>query len=256
LIIYHFKLNKMTATLSLRLTPQITWEKLPTDYILPDDPVENILQPLLASALTEALDIANLLTPMTLVATNMGICAKIDQRTVVKAPDWFYVPTVYPLPQGEIRRSYTPNLEGNIPLIIMEFLSETDGGEYSVRPTYPYGKLWFYEKIVTVPYYVIFDPSLPLLEVRYLQSKGYELLMPNSEGKYLIKPLGLNLGIWQGTRQNITAYWLRWWDNSGNLLLWGSETIEQKQQQLEQEKLKIQRLAKRLQELGIELEEE
>ncbi|GBF79183.1 Uma2 family endonuclease [Aphanothece sacrum] len=238
----------MASTVSLKLTTQIIWEKLPKDYILPDNPVENILQPLLASALTEALDLANLLISKMLVATNMGICAKIDQRTVVKAPDWFYVLNVYPLSQGEIRRSYTPNLEGDIPLIVMEFLSETDGGEYSVRPTYPYGKLWFYEKIIKVPFYVIFEPSIPLLEVRQLKSDVYELLTPNIEGQYLIEPLGLRLGIWTGTRQNITTYWLRWWDISGNLLLWGSEKIEQ-------EKCKVQRLAKRLKELGIELEE-
>ncbi|MBE9097681.1 hypothetical protein [Tychonema sp. LEGE 07203] len=35
--------------------PVVTWEKLPSDFILPDDPVENIQQPLLAAALTDAL---------------------------------------------------------------------------------------------------------------------------------------------------------------------------------------------------------
>ncbi|WP_287726970.1 hypothetical protein [Microcystis sp. M061S2] len=29
----------------------ITWEKLPDDFILPDEPVDNNLQPLLAAAL-------------------------------------------------------------------------------------------------------------------------------------------------------------------------------------------------------------
>ncbi|MGV0105816.1 hypothetical protein NSTCB13_04577 [Nostoc sp. DSM 114160] len=31
---------------------KITWEKLPDDYKLPDDPVDNINQPALAAALT------------------------------------------------------------------------------------------------------------------------------------------------------------------------------------------------------------
>lgn len=31
--------------------PSITWEKLPADFILPDEPVESTLQPLLAAAL-------------------------------------------------------------------------------------------------------------------------------------------------------------------------------------------------------------
>lgn len=238
----------MTLTLSQPLIPHISWEKLPSDYVLPDDPVDNILQPLLAAALTESLDLASQLSAHCLVASNMGICAKINQKMTIKAPDWFYVPRVYPLLEGEIRRSYTPQLEGEIPLIVMEFLSETDGGEYSSRPTYPYGKLWFYEQIIKVPYYIIFEPSVPHLEVRYLQSQGYELLTLNAEGQYWIEPLGLNLGIWQGKRQNITASWLRWWDASGNLLLWGAEKIEKERQ-------KNQRLLQRLQELGANLED-
>ncbi|MDJ0634975.1 MAG: Uma2 family endonuclease [Xenococcaceae cyanobacterium MO_188.B29] len=74
-----------------------------------------------------------------------------------------------------IRRSYTPHTEGDIPAIVMEFLSETDTEEYSIRPTYPYGKLWFYERIVQIPVYVTFDPSSGMLEVRQLKSGAYEI---------------------------------------------------------------------------------
>ncbi len=37
--------------------PTITWEKLPDDFILPDEPVDNNLQPLLAAALRESLQL-------------------------------------------------------------------------------------------------------------------------------------------------------------------------------------------------------
>lgn len=40
---------------STQSTPTVTWKALPADYKLPDDPVENIQQPLLAAALTDAL---------------------------------------------------------------------------------------------------------------------------------------------------------------------------------------------------------
>ena len=30
----------------------VTWEKLPDDYLLPDDPVDNLTQPALAAALS------------------------------------------------------------------------------------------------------------------------------------------------------------------------------------------------------------
>ena len=39
--------------------------------------------------------------------------------------------------------------------------------------------------------------------------------------------------------------WLRWWDRSGNLLLWSAE-------QSEQERLRVKKLAAKLRELGID----
>jgi Uma2 family endonuclease len=191
-----------------------------------------------------------------LVATNMGICTKVDGKTVIKAPDWFYVPQVSPLQQGEIRRSYTPHTEGELPAIVMEFLSDTDGGEYSYRPLTPYGKMWFYERILKVPLYIVFDPVQPLLEVRQLNQDGrYELLKANNQGRYFVACLNLYLGIWQGKRQEQSTHWLRWWDSQGNLLLWGSEGIAQEKQRAEQEKQRADLLAEKLRTMGINPEE-
>ncbi len=119
--------------------PTITWEKLPDDFILPDEPVDNNLQPLLAAALRESLELAGLILESMLIASNFGLCATVNNQTVVKAPDWVYIPSVKPIASGEIRRSYTPHLEGEIPAIVLEFISETEGGEYSINPHYPYG---------------------------------------------------------------------------------------------------------------------
>ncbi|ACK69745.1 conserved hypothetical protein [Gloeothece citriformis PCC 7424] len=230
----------MTSIIELQKTPKIIWEKLPDDYILPDDPVDNISQPLLASALTEAIELQGLVTPEMLIAVNMGICVKVEGKIVIKAPDWFYVPQVFPLSEGTIRRSYTPHTEGDVPAIVMEFLSETEGGEYSIRPIYPYGKLWFYEKIIKVPTYVIFEPDSGRLEVRELQQDAYELLSPDEQGRYFISSLGIYLGVWYGKRLNLTTHWLRWWDEEGNLLLWGSERMIQDQQRIEQAEARAQ----------------
>ena len=38
--------------------------------------------------------------------------------------------------------------------------------------------------------------------------------------------MGVELGLWQGTYQNQTMLWLRWWDLEGNLLLTGQATAE------------------------------
>lgn len=131
----------MTATEVRQLNPlpPITWEKLPADFNLPDEPVESNLQPLLAAALRESLELAGLILESCLVASNFGICATVGNKTIVKAPDWVYVPSVQSLPEGEIWRSYTPHLEGDVPTIVMEFISEAEGGEYSINPHFSYG---------------------------------------------------------------------------------------------------------------------
>ncbi len=231
----------MTQTVKTTKKPTILWETLPDDFVLPDDPGENTLQPLLAAALSEALDLAGVVSSEMLITSNVGICATVDGRIVVKAPDWFYVPRVLPVGKDVIRRSYTPHREGEIPAVVMEFLSDTDAEEYSIRPTYPYGKLWFYERILQVPVYVIFDPYSGSLEVRQLINQHYEVQSPNSDGRYPVTSLGLSLGVWEGTRLQTSAHWLRWWDASGTLLLWGSEQIGLEQQRTAQQRHRAER---------------
>lgn len=231
--------------LSTKIEPTVTWEALPTDFVLPDDPVENIQQPDLAAALTDALGAASLIQSEMLIGSNFGLVATINNKTVVKAPDWFYVPKVYPVIKGTVRRSYTQNLEGEPVSIVMEFLSETECGEFSVRATPLYGKLYFYQKILQVPTYITYDPYAPSLEVRCLENGEYKIQQPNSQGQVWIPELKLFLGIWSGERLGQSMNWLRWWDRSGNLLLWSSE-------QSQQERLRAEKLAAKLRELGID----
>ncbi|WP_218079978.1 Uma2 family endonuclease [Anthocerotibacter panamensis] len=259
----------------------ITWEKLPANFPLPDDPVDNLDQPLLAMALTSALNQAGRTDASMLFSTNYGVCARVNDKTVVKAPDWMYVPAIT-VARTEVERSYTPHLEGSVPAVVMEFLSDTEGGEYSVKPVYPYGKWFFYEQILAVPVYVLFDLANGHLEVYQRQDRHYEACEPGAEGRFWIEPLGLWLGVWQGTWMNRTGLWLRWWDPASQLLYWGAEQAEQERQRAEQERQRAEqerqraeqerqraeqerfareqaqqqliRLTARLQELGIDLE--
>ncbi|MEG4350020.1 Uma2 family endonuclease [Microcoleus sp. LAD1_D3] len=210
---------------------KITWEKLPDDFILEEQPLQNIDQPLLAAALREILEIAGLILEGTLVAPNMGICATLDNKLVIKAPDLFYARNVQPLSPQEIRRSYTPNLEGEIPVFVMELLSATSYDEYSNKPTYPPGKWFFYRQVLRVPIYALFEPAAGVLEVYKLDSSGdYQIQQPDLNGRYWIEGVGLFLGVWQGTKAERTGYWLRWWDESGEMLLWGAEMVERERQ--------------------------
>ncbi|MDJ0733788.1 MAG: Uma2 family endonuclease [Nostocaceae cyanobacterium] len=228
----------------VQIQPNVTWEALPADFVLPDDPVENIQQPPLAAALTDALGAARLIQNYMLIGSNFGLVATVNKKIVVKAPDWFYVPQVQPVAAEIVRRSYTPNLEGEPVAVVMEFLSDTEGGELSVRSTPPYGKLYFYERILQVPTYVTYDPYEAIIEVRCLQNGQYILQQADTNGRFWIPELELFLGIWQGERLCQTMNWLRWWDKQGNLLLWSSE-------QAEIERQRAERLAQKLREMGI-----
>ncbi len=233
---------------------QITWEKLPDDYVLPDEPVDNINQPPLAAALTESLEISGKLPENALAPTNYGICATLNGKIVIKAPDWAYVPSIR-VAREEVKRSYTPQLQGDMPVIVIEFISDTDGTEYSIKPTYPPGKWFFYERILKVPNYLIFEPDSGSLEVYRLGDTGqYSLQAADENNRHQIAEINLYLGVWQGTRENRTGYWLRWWDEQGQLLLWGSELAEQERQRAEQERQRVERLIAQLRAAGIEPE--
>jgi Uma2 family endonuclease len=239
---------------------KIEWETLPDGFELPDEPVDNLTQPLLAAVLREILEIAGLITPEMIIATNFGICNKVDGKTAIKAPDWLYVPKVKTIDQE--RRSYTPHTEGDLPLIVMEFISETEGGEYSINPHYPYGKWYFYEQIMKIPVYIIFHPTEGIVEFYRLIEGHYQIQKPNDQGHYWIEEMNLFFGVWQGTKADRSGYWLRWWDRSQNMLPWGTERIEQERQKTEQEKQekeellqKLNALNQKLQAMGIELED-
>ncbi|TAH20032.1 MAG: Uma2 family endonuclease, partial [Oscillatoriales cyanobacterium] len=140
-----------------------------------------------------------------------------------EAPDWFYVPNVGPLVDGEIRRSYVIWREYMVPIIAIEFARKP-------------GKFWVYEQIIRIPYYAIYVIKTSQLEVYNWVNGCYCRLEPNDRGHYPIDRMGIELGLWEGSYQNQTQRWLRWWDNQGNLLLTGSEQARLERLHTEQER--------------------
>lgn len=233
----------------------ITWPLLPADFQLPDDPVEDENKPLLAAALRQPIAAIPHLMQDALVVSNFALCAGVnlfstnnEQRIICKAPDWMYIKAVNRKDVSQVRRSYTPHTEGTIPQVVMEFLSETYGEEYSVESTQRVGKWFFYEQVIKVPRYVIFRATTANLEVYALESERYKLQEPDVNGRFWIPGLDLFLGVWEGTHEGRTGYWLRWWNAEGDLLLWSEERIEKERQRAE-------RLAEKLRQAGIEIEE-
>jgi Putative restriction endonuclease len=262
--------------------PVITWDKLPADFILPDDPVDNIHQPAIAAALTDSLNEAGLIAENAFTCTDYGIIATVNGKTIAKAPDWAYVANLT-VPIDEVDRSYTPHLDGDVPTIVLEFLSSTDGTEYSMKPDNPMGKWYYYEQILKVPYYGIFEPMSGDFQMYILNESGhYDRLPIEESGRYWIEPMQLSIAAWKGDRHQRMGYWLRFWDAEGVMLPWASENraiqeaeaekarqrAEQESQRAEQESQRAEqesqradeanqraeRLAQQLRDLGIDPE--
>ncbi len=161
-----------------------------------------------------------------------------------EAPDWFYVPNVPPNLDGKIRRSYVLWREFIAPFIALEFASGSGKEERDQTPLSQAnlevgkkpGKFWVYEQIVHIPYYGIYIIGTGKLEVYNLVNGFYREMVPNKRGHYPIERLGVELGLWQGTYQNQTQLWLRWWDKEGNLLLTGWEQTELERAKTEKER--------------------
>jgi Uma2 family endonuclease len=180
-----------------------------------------------------------------------------------EAPDWFYVPNVPPSLNGEMRRSYVLWQEYIPPLIVLEFVSGDGSAERDRTPWT--GKFWVYEQVIRPAFYGIYDVSKASVEVYTLLSGTYQRLQPNQRGHFVIPALGVELGIWQGTYQNVDLPWLRWWNVDGELLLMGDERAQIADEraqiaderaqiaeaQLVQERDRAARLAAQLKALGV-----
>ncbi len=174
-----------------------------------------------------------------------------------EAPDWFYVPHVSPLLNGEVRRSYVLWQEYIAPLIVLEFVSgngaeerdKTPPGISDFQDDRKPGKFWVYERGIRIPFYGIYEVKKAAVELYSLVSNDYELVKPNERNHFPIPQLGLELGIWHGNYHNMELPWLRWWDSQGNLLLTGEERAEKEYQRAE-------RLAEKLRQMGIDPEQE
>jgi hypothetical protein len=172
-----------------------------------------------------------------------------------EAPDWFYVPHVSPLLNGDYRRSYVLWIEKIVPLIAIEFVSGNGAEERDQtpigavdpktgKPKKP-GKFWVYEQGIQIPFYAIYEVKEASVEVYQLVNGRYAKIAPNDRNHYEIPPMGIELGIQYG-QEDPPIPWLRCWDLKGNLLLTGEERAAQAEIAAERERLVAsqERLAK------------
>lgn len=257
------------------IPPRPAKETLPTMYDLPsDDPEEpglpdeyHDLQPELLSRTCCS---THYPPQRIFTGTDINLYYDVHHSRWYKRPDWFLVVDVSRLYEGtDLRASYVVWQEGVNPFVVVELLSpgtakEDLGENMAVEPedegldllpdtpedqlpeeTSSNGQLketpprkWqVYERILRVPYYVVF--SRYTNRVRFFQLIGghyQEQAVDSAQPQIWIPELELGLGLWQGEFRGIERQWLRWYDNQGNWIPTDEERAMVAEAQLERER--------------------
>jgi Uma2 family endonuclease len=203
----------------------------PEEPGLPDE--FHDLQPELLSATLHLPDYAdNYFT-----GTDLNLYYDVRHPLWHKRPDWFLsvgVPRLYE--STDLRLSYVVWQEGINPFVVIELLSpgteKEDLGETQSVAGKPPTKWDVYEKILRVPYYVVFDRYVNQLRAFRLEAERYEPL-PLPDNKLWIPRLNLGLRPWQGSYQGIERLWLRWYDIDGKWIETAGERAETQERRAE-----------------------
>ncbi len=232
---------------------------LPSSAELPDSddtPVDNELQNLIPNLLEAILALAWSDRLDWFFGVDMGIYYAPSQPPLV--PDGFLSTGVERFVDEEGRLSYVLWEEnGVVPLLALEVVSKTYGGEYEQKKI-DYAQLG-------ILYYVIYVPSR-----RYRRQRDPLEVYHLVDGEYVLQPgvrvwmpeIGLAIGRERGTYLGRTREWLYWYDKEGRRLPTPEELANQEQQRANQEQQRANqeqqranRLSARLRELGINPDE-
>lgn len=151
------------------------------------------------------------------------------------------------LVDGRPRRSYVLWQELVPPLLVLEFVSGDGSEERDQTPDE--GKFWIYENRIRPAYYGIYEVNPGRIEMYRLVEDRFEVMSANTAGRFPIRRLGVELGIWQGEYLGMD---LPWRDDQGNMLLMGHELAAEERQRAERESKVIERMAAKLRELGVD----
>lgn len=255
--------------------PKSPRETLPTMYDLPSENPEepglrdefHDLQPQLLSQtfLPPEIDPSQLYT-----ASDLNLYYDVRHSQWYKRPDWFAVvgvPRLYD--EVDLRLSYVVWQEGVNPFVVVELLSPgTEGedlgedidegnGRADIPPKLP--RKWdVYERILRVPYYVVFSRYTNQLRVFQLWAGQYREMALETRRVWMPE-IKLGLGVWTGEFAGIQREWLRWFDALGEWVLtpeeWERQQVERERQRADAAEAQLESLKQKLRNAGIEPEE-
>ena len=164
-----------------------------------------------------------------------------------KRPDWFGVlgkPAA--CESDELRMSYVVWQEGLSPFVIVELISpgteNEDFGRTTSKAGKPPTKWTVYERILQIPYYIIYDRYTDKLSgFRWVKGR-YQPIEMGADRKIWLPEANAGLSLWEGKYKKFTRKWLRWYNKSGWIL---TDKEEQEQQiALQQRQLSAEQAAK------------
>jgi len=177
-----------------------------------------------------------------------------------KRPDWIAVVGVDRLyEQRELRLSYVIWQEQVRPLIVVEFLAVgVDEQELSMKSRdaeQEPGKLEVYERFLQIPYYVVFDRFNCVIQLFQLEDGQYIGVGVENQ-RFWIPEIELGLGVWWGEYDRTgERHWLRWYDVTGNWILYPGELTERadaEKERADAERQEKEILIARLRSLGVD----
>jgi len=210
-------MNPRTMSESVPTPPR--GEDLPCDD---GEPMETYRHRRQMNVLAESLDFALADRNDIHVAGNMAIYFSETQarRNDFRAPDVFVVLDTV---RRERKSWVVWEEEGRTPDVVIELVSpsteEIDRGP----------KKNIYARLLHVPVYVIYDPFSARLDAFRLAAahRRYDPIEPDENGRVLVEPLGLFLGVVPSRIGDIEAPWLRWIDRDGRVLPYVHEMLQQ-----------------------------
>jgi Uma2 family endonuclease len=269
----------------------------PEEPGLPDE--FHDLQPQLLSRTLHLVDYA---ADCIFTGSDLNLYYDVRHPLWYKRTDWFLAVDVPRLYDGtDLRSSYVVWQEGVVPFVVVELLSpgtaQEDLGDYAdpqsedstaeitadstdvmrgrsvpapenliangTLRSKPPRKWDVYERILRVPYYVVFNHRNG--QIRFFQLVGahyQEQALNPTNPKVWIPELKAGLGLWQGVFAGVSRLWLRWCDQQGHWMPTDTEVEQQRaeaeqqraeaeQQRAEQAEAQLRQTVKHLLQLGM-----
>ncbi len=217
--------------------PRSPRETLPTMYDLPNEAIEETGLPdqyhlWQAELLAQTFCPPDYSSDRIFTASDLNLYYDIRHPSWYKRPDWFAVLDVDRLyDRAESRLSYVIWQEGVSPFVAIELLSpeteKEDLGQTLREINQPPPKWEVYEKILRIPYYLVFDRYLDCLRGFQLVGSSYQEI-PIQGDRLWLAEINLGLGLWQGEYQNLQRPWLRWFDSNERWILTPTEKERQR----------------------------